>query len=84
MTEFLSICVLFLIVCVAVLFWYTNKLHYLLDEALKLITNNIDTIGEVQDFSYNTHSRMIEIFRLHLMNQHHIYDESEDGYNGEF
>lgn len=78
MTEFLGICVLFLIVCVAVLFWYTNKLHYLLEEVLTLINDNIDVIDKVQKFSYDTHSRMIEVFRLHLMKQHHIYDESED------
>lgn len=84
MTEFLGICVLFLIACVAVLFWYTNKLHYLLEEVLKLINNNIDAIGKVQKFSYDTHSRMIDVFKQHLANQHHIYDESEDGYDGKY
>lgn len=78
MMEFLSICVLTLIVCVGFLFWCTQKLHDLITEALHLICNNTTAIGKVQDFSYNTHSKMIEIFRLHLLNQHGIYDESEE------
>ena len=84
MTELLTICVLILIACNGFLLWYTNRLHDLITEELHFIANNATMIGKVQDYSYNTNSEMIRLFKQHLIENHHIYDESEDGYNGEF
>ena len=78
MIEFLSICVLILIVCVAVLFWYVGTLNSLLQKSLELIRDNYTLINKVSNVVFDIDEKMIDIWKRHLEVHHGaIFEESE-------
>ena len=78
MIELLSICVLILIACVAVLFWYVNALNSLMQKSLKLIRDNCTLINKVSDVAFDTDEKMIDIWKRHLEVHHGaIFEEGE-------
>ena len=82
MIELLSICVLILIACVGFLFWYTQKLHELINACLKLIQNNMKLLNRVSDVAFDTDNKMIDIWKRHLEVHHGaIFEESEESNN---
>lgn len=82
MLEWIMICIL--IGVNIYLVYRIEKLNYLLTETLNLVDGNIKLITKVQDFSFKTADRNVDIWKRHLEVMHGaIFEEGLKDKEGE-